>query len=112
MRLERGVSVLSIFILCCSLFAFSQATTSLRGHVTDASGALIPGAQVKLTLTATGVTRQGVTDSSGEYQFLQLTPGQYALTVSGAGFMTLAEPMTTMEPTRPATTTKIRAADR
>ena len=88
MRLERGVSVLSIFILCCSLFAFSQATTSLRGHVTDASGALVPGAQVKLTLTATGVTRQGVTDSSGEYQFLQLTPGQYALTVSGAGFMT------------------------
>src|SRR5580692_3856773 len=88
MRLTRALFVVSISIMCSSLLAFSQATTSLRGHVTDMSGAVVPGVQVKLTLTATGVTRQGVTDSSGEYQFLQLAPGQYALTVSGEGFTT------------------------
>src|SRR5580698_2123690 len=88
MRLTRALFVVSISIMCSSLLAFSQATTSLRGHVTDGSGAVVPGVQVKLTLTATGATRQGVTDASGEYQFLQLAPGQYALTVSGEGFTT------------------------
>jgi Carboxypeptidase regulatory-like domain len=88
MRLTRALFVVSISIMCSSLLAFSQATTSLRGHVTDMSGAVVPGVQVKLTLTATGATRQGVTDASGEYQFLQLAPGQYALTVSGEGFTT------------------------
>src|ERR1700744_77339 len=86
MRLTRALFVLSISLLCSSLLVFGQATTSLRGHVTDSSGAVVPGAQVKLTLTATGATRLGKTDASGEYQFSQLAPGQYTLTVSGEGF--------------------------
>src|ERR1700749_1694548 len=86
MQLTRALFVVSIAIVCSSLLAFSQATTSLRGHVTDGSGAVVPGVQVKLTLTATGATRQGSTDASGEYQFSQLSPGQYTLTVNGEGF--------------------------
>ena len=84
MRFTRPLSVL--FMMSCSLFGWGQATTSLRGHVTDSSGAVLPGAHLKLTLMATGAAREGTTDATGEYQFLQLTPGQYTLTVSAESF--------------------------
>ena len=66
----------------------AQASTSLNGRVTDSSGAVIPGATVKLTLQATGAIRQNTTDSNGQYQFSQLVPGRYTLTVSAQGFAT------------------------
>jgi Carboxypeptidase regulatory-like domain len=84
----------SAFILLFSpigflLPAFGQATTSLRGHVTDPSGAAISGANCDLTLNATGATRQGKTDNTGEYQFVQLPPGEYSLKVTSQGFATV-----------------------
>src|SRR5215469_15771621 len=86
MRFARGLFFFAVIAVCSSLVAWGQATTSLRGHVSDSSGAVIPGAQVNLTLMATGTVRHGTTDSSGEYQFLQLAPGQYTLNVSREGF--------------------------
>jgi len=81
------ILVLCVFLsLTGSQLLPAQATTSLGGRVTDSSGAIIPGATVKLTLTTTGATRTNTTDGSGEYQFSQLTPGRYALTVSATGF--------------------------
>ncbi|HLY40350.1 MAG TPA: TonB-dependent receptor [Terracidiphilus sp.] len=87
---HRAVAAL---FLGLSLFAgpkllIAQASTSLNGRVTDTSGAVIPGASVKLTLQATGAARENTTDSSGQYQFSQLTPGRYTLTVSATGFAT------------------------
>ena len=81
------------FCICCLFVllqgtAWTQATTSLSGRVTDAGGAIIPGANVSLRLSATGATRSGVTDKTGEYQFSQLTPGQYELVVASRGFGT------------------------
>jgi len=75
-----------LLFLACSTILLAQATTSLNGRVTDRSGAVIPAAQVKLTLQSTGAVREGTTNSSGEYQFSQMTPGRYTLTVSAAGF--------------------------
>ncbi len=66
----------------------AQATTSLNGRVTDRTGAVIPGASVKLTLQATGAARENKTDESGQYQFSQLVPGSYTLVVSASGFAT------------------------
>ena len=79
-------------LLCCLLsFLFApradaQATTSLGGRVTDKSGAILPGATVTLTLATTNATRTNTTNSSGEFQFSQITPGRYNLTVSAPGF--------------------------
>jgi hypothetical protein len=79
-------------LACCLFSAFSiqkahaQATTSLGGTVTDKSGAVIPGASVQLTLVATKATRVNTTNSSGEFQFSQLPPGRYDLSVSAPGF--------------------------
>ena len=86
MRYARSVFVLLICVVGCRLLVFGQATTSLRGHVTDSSGAAISGAHCELTLIATGAVRQGKTDERGEYQFVQLPPGEYSLKVSEQGF--------------------------
>jgi Carboxypeptidase regulatory-like domain len=82
-------SLLVSLVGLCSL-GFSQSTTSLRGTVTDPQNASIADAIVKLTNTQTGLLRQTVSDASGEYQFLQLTPGAYALTAEKPGFTTLS----------------------
>jgi hypothetical protein len=82
---------------------FGQASTSLGGQVTDSSGAIIPGASVKLTLTTTGATRTNTTGSSGEYQFSQLAPGRYTLTVSAEGFATVEKTNMDLLVSQPAT---------
>ena len=73
-RILQALSILALF-LACSTAAMAQATTSLNGRVTDPTGAVIPGASVRLTLPATGAVRANTTDASGQYQFSQLAPG-------------------------------------
>ena len=83
---------LLILFACCVLglqFAHqagAQATTSLGGRVTDSSGAIIPGAALRLVLVATGATRTNTANASGEFQFSQLAPGRYNLTATAPGF--------------------------
>ena len=86
MRHARSAFILLFSSIGFLLPAFGQATTSLRGHVTDPSGAAISGANCDLTLNATGATRQGKTDNAGEYQFIQLPPGEYSLRGDQSGF--------------------------
>ena len=86
----RAMQVLSLLalLLACTAAGRAQATTSLNGRVTDRTGAVIPGASVRLTLPATGAIREYTTDASGQYQFSQLAPGNYTLAVSASGFAT------------------------
>src|SRR6185503_16538859 len=88
MRHARMAFVLLVCVVSCCVSMWGQATTSLRGHVTDSSGAAIAGARCELTLMATGATRLGKTNEAGEYQFAQLPPGEYSLKVSEQGFST------------------------
>ena len=74
-----------VFLL--GLFAFAQtSTTSLRGKVTDPSGLLVTGAELTITHPSTGFTTSVKSDKDGSYQFLQLPPGTYNLTVTARGF--------------------------
>lgn len=88
----RAKVVLSVFWCLATLalapYVLSQASTSLSGHVTDANGATLPGASVKLSSPSTGSSRSAITNASGDYTFSQLTPGHYELSVSFAGFST------------------------
>src|SRR5262249_1199164 len=59
---------------------------TILGNVTDSSGAVIPDAQVQITNTATNVSTQVVTNSTGDYRVPYLPPGLYAVTVEHAGF--------------------------
>src|SRR5205085_749020 len=84
-KMNKRVSRYSriVFVLFVGLTAawtlYSQSTTSLRGTITDAQGAVIPGAIVTLTDRDKGLSRQIVTDAVGSYAFLQLPPGTYTL---------------------------------
>ena len=57
---------------------------TLKGRVTDSSGAVIPGA--KVTLTAGGVERSTATDQTGSYTVTALAPATYAVRITAAGF--------------------------
>jgi Carboxypeptidase regulatory-like domain len=67
--------------------AWPQASlTSLRGTITDPSGAVIPGATISIVNKATSVTSTQTASGSGEYQFQQIPPGTYVITAHGSGF--------------------------
>jgi hypothetical protein len=73
------------FCLPVALLA-QQATTSLSGTVTDTSGAVLPGATVTILRNSTGEIHKTTANVRGEYQFLQLAPGLWTVSVSASGF--------------------------
>ncbi len=74
-------------ILSPTLPFFAQsANTSLRGVIKDPGGALVPGAKVTLTDTGTGNVLSTTSNSGGSYQFPQILPAKYNITVSAQGF--------------------------
>ena len=75
------------FLIAMTTLVLAQSgTTSLRGTVTDPSTAAVSGAKVTLTSPETGFTRTVTTNATGNYEFLQLQPGTYELTVEMPGF--------------------------
>jgi hypothetical protein len=79
--------VLGLF--ATALGAFSQSTSLMRGTVSDPNGAVIGEATVTLASAETGFKRQVLTSPTGEYQFLQVVPGTYKVTVEKPGFSVL-----------------------
>ncbi|MGD0303244.1 MAG: carboxypeptidase regulatory-like domain-containing protein [Candidatus Acidiferrales bacterium] len=66
--------------------AWGQTNGSIRGTVTDPSGAVIPGANVSVVLTGTDATRTATTDKDGAFEVAELPVGTYAITVDAQGF--------------------------
>ncbi len=84
----------TLIVVCLGLYAIAawgQATTSLRGTVTDPSGSAIRGAQLAIVNASTNFTRQTQTGADGTYVFVELLPGTYNLTVEAPGFKKYAE---------------------
>ncbi len=75
---------------------FAQSTGSIRGTVSDPSGAAIAKAAVTLTDTNTGINRDTVTNESGIFVFPDLPIGNYKLKISAAGFETENRPDLTL----------------
>jgi len=83
--------LLLIFAVVASELLTAQTvinTGSLRGQITDPSGASIPAAQVELLEDATGIAARQLTKREGTFVFPALAIGQYSLTVSAPGFKT------------------------
>jgi hypothetical protein len=77
-------SVFCLFLFCG--IVWGQATGQIAGTVRDASGAVIPGVEVKVTQTATGAVRTTVSNEEGRYIFANLPLGPYVLEASQPGF--------------------------
>jgi hypothetical protein len=74
-------------------------SATLRGTVTDASGASIPGAQVALSEPSTGqVVRQATSNSTGDFEFDELQPGTYLLQCDAKGFKTFVAQDVVLDP--------------
>ncbi|MGA2073545.1 MAG: carboxypeptidase-like regulatory domain-containing protein [Terriglobia bacterium] len=76
-----------IFTIGFSGRAVGQSTYGIiLGTVTDASGSVIPNAEVQARSQDTDVTHTTHTDNSGDYRFVNMDPGSYAITVSAQQF--------------------------
>jgi hypothetical protein len=76
-----------IFTIGFSGQAAGQSTYGIiLGTVTDASGSVIPNAEVQARNQDTDVTLTTRTDSTGDYRFVNMDPGSYAITVSAQNF--------------------------
>ncbi|WP_158749755.1 TonB-dependent receptor [Acidobacterium sp. S8] len=79
-----------LVILACGIprakAQLAVTTATLSGTVTDSTGAVVPGANVKLTSNEKGVVRTYSTDASGAYSFTQVPPANYTLDVQVNGF--------------------------
>jgi hypothetical protein len=78
-----------IGLMLVSQGAFAQSASGIAGVVRDASGAVLPGVTVEATSPALiEKARTVVSDGEGQYKFVSLPPGTYAVTFSLSGFST------------------------
>ena len=90
-----GNSRLTITLLLAPLFLATalwgqgvSGSAAVAGTVTDASGAVIPGATVVLIHDERGSEMEVTTNESGNYAYPDVTPGVYTVRVSSEGFAT------------------------
>src|SRR5689334_7625703 len=85
------------YLITCAIFLVlvivptTMAQTSkgfVVGTITDPNGAAIAAANIKITNTATGVTRETTSQQDGAYRFDAVDPGNYKVEVSATGFKT------------------------
>ncbi len=107
-RAKMGFATLKLFSRCgmsiaCCIFVFmltmfsaaslsAQTAGIISGHVADPTGAVIPGASITLTNTATNTSRTTVTTPSGDYLFYAVPPGIYNISVTHSGFEAATTP--------------------
>lgn len=85
--MKRILRNLSLLLLALNISIFAQVSSgTITGSVRDSNNAAITGAKVKITKTATSVTRETVTDERGEFSAPNLRPGEYSVTVTASGF--------------------------
>ena len=92
MSLQKQFQCFALLALClgCAQLVFAQGTDlgTIRGLVTDSSGAVIPNAKVTILDLGTNTTRETATNARGEYQMFGLRSGNYKVSVSAPGLTT------------------------
>ena len=83
------VPTLVCLAFCVGLYA--QSVSQISGTVKDATGSTIPGAQVTVTQTSTGLTRTAETGANGDYSLPSLPLGPYRMEVKKDGFSTYVQ---------------------
>src|SRR5277367_2077409 len=83
----RTAGLLSVLLLVLAGTASAQVSTaSVNGVIRDPKGSVIPGANIVLASVDTSVQHTSVSNGSGDYVFLNITPGSYPISASAQGF--------------------------
>lgn len=86
-RLLRFACGFVLAVLCFTCAAMGQTeTATVSGLITDSTGAVVTGAEVKLQSVDRGTTASGTTNNAGIYVFASVHPGPYQITVQKPGF--------------------------
>lgn len=89
-RCRVTAALVALLLMATPGRAWAQAgTAGVTGTVKDSQGAVIPGATVSATNTATGAVRSAVTNNDGAYNLPGLPPGNYTIKVELEGFKAL-----------------------
>jgi Carboxypeptidase regulatory-like domain len=84
--MHRLFGLLISILMSCA--AWAQTTAQMSGTIKDQTGAVLPGAEVTVTQTDTGLTRNAVTDETGSYVLTNLPVGPYKFEAGLPGFRT------------------------
>src|SRR6266481_5098397 len=90
-QLVKGLGIGLLVILAMTPLDRTQTqitTGTIQGTVTDANGAIVPGASIEIKNLETNFARSLTTDDGGRFVALALPPGKYSVTVSKQGFAT------------------------
>ena len=82
----RPRNIVYVVLLACISVSAQQITGSIRGTVSDPTGAVVQNANVIAKQVETGLTRTATTDRAGNYLLLELPVGHYRLEVAAGGF--------------------------
>src|SRR5277367_2211811 len=86
------IKYLFLLLGLCSLAVFAQNAGSVKGSITDESGALVPGAKVTVS-GAGGVVKATTSGNDGSYTLNGLAPGKYSVQAAAPG-LTQIQPVT------------------
>jgi hypothetical protein len=83
--------VLATSLTLASTNVWAQATAQITGTIHDASGAVLPGVEVKATQTETGIARTTISNETGTFVLPNLPTGPYKLEAALTGFRTYVQ---------------------
>jgi Carboxypeptidase regulatory-like domain len=109
-HIHRLLTVWLLAQLLPSLAAQTAFNGTLRGKVTDTTGAAVANIVVTATSTDTGEGRNTKTATDGSYRF-DLPPGKYRLSFQAAGFKALEIPAATVGETETVLDEKLESVD-
>src|SRR6516225_10867015 len=85
LRTCLGIGLIALVFLAMPVLAQNN-TGIISGRVTDASGAVVPNAQITVTQTETNVDAISATNADGLFRVPSLINGPYRVTITAAGF--------------------------
>ena len=99
--IRRLIAIGSFLVFAATAMA-QNATTSVRGVVSDPTGAIVSTASVTITDVNSKTSQTHPVSKNGEYSFVEIKPSSYAITATAPGFGTLVK-QTELLVSQPAT---------
>jgi hypothetical protein len=90
--LNKPNAVVFVLAFCALIYVFApcvesqNVTGTLTGTVTDASGAVVPGAQVSMRNESSGDERTTISNGDGFFSISAVQPGDYTINIESKGF--------------------------